>query len=141
GLVEFKSDEAVAVGLARRVLHGELPTVGLESSVGALNPPLFVYLTAIPLSVRDDPLAATAFMGVLAVVAVALTYVVLRPRFGALAALTAAALFATAPWAVLYGRKIWAQDALPVFTVSLLWSLFVVLERPRTRLVALVPVL
>src|SRR6266566_5082612 len=74
----------LAVWLARRLLHGELPTVGLESSVGALNPPLFVYVTAIPLSVRDDPLAATAFMGVLAVVAVALTYVVLRPRFGLL---------------------------------------------------------
>ena len=140
-LMEFKLDEAVAVDLARRVLDGELPTVGLTSSVGARNPPLFVYLTAIPLAVRDDPLAATAFVGVLAVVAVALTYVVLRPRFGKLAALVAAALFATAPWAVLYGRKIWAQDLLPVFATLLLWSLFVVLERPRTRAVALVPVL
>jgi 4-amino-4-deoxy-L-arabinose transferase-like glycosyltransferase len=111
------------------------------SSIGALNPPFFVYLTAIPLAVRDDPLAATAFIGVLAVVAVALTYAVLRPRFGALAALTAAGLFATAPWAVLYGRKIWAQDALPVFTVTLLWSLFLVLERPRSRAVVAVPIL
>ena len=35
GLAEFKADEATAVDLARRVLGGELPTVGLESSVGA----------------------------------------------------------------------------------------------------------
>ena len=140
-LVEFKADEATAVDLARRVLDGHLPSVGLTSSVGALNPPLFVYLTAVPLAIRDDPLAATAFVGLLAVVAVGLTYVVLRPRFGALAALAAAALFATAPWAVLYGRKIWAQDMLPVFTVSLLWALFLVLERRRTRAVLLVPVL
>jgi Dolichyl-phosphate-mannose-protein mannosyltransferase len=140
-LVEFKFDESSAVDLARRLLDGTLPTVGLTSSVGALNPPLFIYLTAIPLAVRDDPLAATAFVGVLAVVAVGLTYVVLRARFGALAALTAAVLFATSPWAVLYGRKIWAQDLLPVFTVSLFWSLLVVLERPRTRVVLLVPVL
>ena len=69
--------------LARRVLDGDFPTVGLRSSVGARNPPLFVYLTAIPLAVRDDPLAATAFVGVLAVAAVILTYFVLRPRFGA----------------------------------------------------------
>ena len=41
-LVEFKLDEAVAVDLARRLLDGELPTVGLTSSVGARNPPLFV---------------------------------------------------------------------------------------------------
>src|SRR5262249_50091222 len=73
--------------------------------------------------------------------AVALTYFVLRPRFGALAGLTAAALLATAPWAVLYGRKLWAQDFLPVVTIALLWSLFVVLERRPTRWVLLVPLL
>jgi 4-amino-4-deoxy-L-arabinose transferase-like glycosyltransferase len=140
-LVEFKLDEANAVDLARQVLDGDFLTVGLVSSVGALNPPFFIYLTAIPLAFRDDPLAATGFIGALAVVAVGLTYWVLRPRFGALVALVAAALFATGPWAVLYGRKIWAQDALPVFTISLLWSLFCVLERRRSRAVAAVPVL
>jgi 4-amino-4-deoxy-L-arabinose transferase-like glycosyltransferase len=141
GLVEFKSDEATGVDLARRLLDGTFPTVGLRSSVGALNPPLFVYLTAIPFAVSDDPLAATAFVGVVAAAAVGLTYLVLRPRFGALAALGTAVLLATGPWAVLYGRKIWAQDLLPIFTVSLLWTLFVVLERRRTRAVLLVPVL
>jgi hypothetical protein len=140
-LAEFKLDEAVAVDLARDVLHGRWPVVGLRSSVGALNPPLFVYLMALPLAVRNDPLAATAFVGVLATVAVALTYVALRPRFGAFTALGAAALFATSPWAVLFGRKIWAQDVLPVVTVTLLWTLLVTLERTRTRIVLLVPVL
>ena len=140
-LVEFKLDEATAVDRAHRLLDGHWPTVGLQSSVGALNPPFFVYLLAIPLGLRDDPLAATAFVGVLAVVAVGLTYVVLRPRFGMLAALAAAAFFAAAPWAVLYGRKIWAQDVLPIVDVLLLWCLFVVLERRRSRAVVVVPVL
>jgi len=139
-LAEFKLDEATAVDRARGVLDGSWPTVGLTSSVGALNPPFFVYLTAIPLAVHDDPLAATVFVGVLAVIAIALTSVVLRPRFGPFAALTAAALFATAPCAVLYGRKIWAQDVLPVVCVSLIWCLFRVLEQRRTRAVQLVPV-
>ena len=140
-LVEFKLDEATAVDRARRLLDGVWPTVGLTSSTGALNPPLFVYLIAIPLAVHDSPLAATAFVGVLAVVAVALTYIVLRPRFGLLAALSASAYLATAPWAVLYGRKIWAQDALPIIDVLLLWCLLIVLERHRARAVLLVPVL
>jgi Dolichyl-phosphate-mannose-protein mannosyltransferase len=139
-LIEFKADEAIAVDLARQVLHGELPTAGLTSSTGARNPPLLLYLAAIPLAVRDDPLAATAFVGLLAVVAVTLTYFVLRPRFGALVALGTAALFATAPWAVLYGRKLWGQSVLPVVSVGLLWSLFAVLERGRTRAVAFVPI-
>lgn len=140
-LVEFKADEAIAVDLARRLLDGDLLTVGLRSSIGAHNPPLFVYLTAIPLAVRDDPLAATAFVGVLGAAAVTLTFFVLRPRFGALVALGAAALFATAPWAVLYGRKLWGQSMLPVVAVSLLWTLFAVLERPRSRAIVFMPIL
>jgi Dolichyl-phosphate-mannose-protein mannosyltransferase len=140
-LIEFKLDEATAVNLARRLLDGDFLTVGLRSSVGAHNPPLFVYLTAMPLALWDDPRAASAFVGVLAVAAVILTYFVLRPRFGALVALGAAALFATAPWAVLYGRKLWGQSVLPVVTTAFLWSMFAVLERPRSRAVALIPVL
>jgi 4-amino-4-deoxy-L-arabinose transferase-like glycosyltransferase len=140
-LVEFKLDEAIAVALARRVLDGDFVTAGLTSSIGAENPPLFVYLTAIPLAARDDPLLATAFVGALATVTAVLTYFVLRPRLGALVALGASALFATSPWSVLYGRKLWGQSLLPLVTVLLLWSLLVVLERPKSRAVAFVPVL
>ena len=140
-LVEFKLDEATAVNLARRLLDGDFPTVGLKSSVGAYNPPFFVYLTAVPLALSDEPLAATAFVGVLAVAAVILTYFVLRPRFGALAALGTAALFATAPWAVLYGRKLWGQSVLPVVAIAFLWSMFTVLERSRSRAVVFIPIL
>jgi hypothetical protein len=139
--MEFKDDEALAVRSGRDILHGDIRMTGLTSSVGAANPPLFVYLTALPLAFWNDPRSPTAFIGLLAVAAVAATYFVLRPRFSGLAALTAAALLATAPWAVLYGRKTWAQDALPVVTVVLLWSLFVQLERQRSRSVLLVPLL
>jgi len=140
-LVEFKLDEATAMDLARRLLDGHFQTAGLTSSIGARDPPFFVYLIAIPLGLRDHPLVATGFIGALAVAAVALTYRIVRSRFGVPVALAAAALFATAPWAVLYGRKIWPQDALPIFTVSLLWAFFAVLERERTRVAVLIPVL
>jgi 4-amino-4-deoxy-L-arabinose transferase-like glycosyltransferase len=126
--------------MARGVLRGDFPSTGLTSSTGAQNPPLLIYLTAIPLALRDDPLAATAFVGLLAVAAVALTYFVLRPRFGPLVALSAAAVFAAAPWAVLFGRKVWGQNVLPIVAVGLLWSLFAVLERRHSRAVAFVPI-
>jgi Dolichyl-phosphate-mannose-protein mannosyltransferase len=140
-LIEFKLDEATAVSLARRVLDGDFLTVGLSSSVRAHNPPLFIYLTAVPLALWDDPRAATAFVGMLAVAAVILTYFVLRPRFGPLVALGAAALFATAPWAVLYSRKLWGQSVLPLAAAALLWSMFAVLERARSRAVVFIPIL
>lgn len=140
GLAEFKSDEALAVRIGRDIIHGEVRTVGLTSSAGASNPPLFVYLTALPLAVWNNPLFATAFVGVLMVIAVALTYFLLRNRFGCLVALVAAGLLATAPWAVLYGRHLWQPDVLPIVTASLLWTLFATIERERSRAVLLVPV-
>lgn len=141
GLAEYDDDQAIALRIGHDILHGDLRTVGLASSSGASNPPLYVYIVAAVVAIHDGLLFATATVAVLAVVAIALTYVVVRPRFGATAALTTIALFATAPWAVLYGRRLWQQDYLPVVTVALLWSLFVVLERERTRVVLLVPVL
>src|SRR5205823_6093733 len=99
------------------------------------------YIVAVMVWIHDGALFGTASVAVLSVVAIALTYDVVRRRFGDAVALIAAALFATAPWAVFYGRLLFQQDLLPIVTVSLLWSLFVVLERNRTRVALLVPVL
>lgn len=141
GLAEYDDDQAIALRIAHDILHGNIRTVGLASSAGASNPPLYVYMVAGVVLLHDGLLFATASVAVLSVVAIALVYIVVRPRFGGVVALTTAALFATAPWAVLYGRHLWQQDYLPLVTVALLWSLFVVLERNRTRVALLVPVL
>jgi 4-amino-4-deoxy-L-arabinose transferase-like glycosyltransferase len=141
GLAEYHDDQAIALRIAHDILHGDIRTVGLTSSSGAANPPLYVYIVAVVVGIHDGVLFATASVAVLSVVAIALAYVVVQRRFGGATALTTTALFATAPWAVLYGRHLWQQDYLPLVTVSLLWSLFVVLERDRTRVALLVPVL
>lgn len=141
-LIEFKADEATAIELTVPLVEGQaLPQAGLVSSVGMRNPPMMMYLLAAPLLIDADPLLATAFVGILSTLAIIATYVVMRSRFGAFVALSSSALFATAPWAVLFGRKIWAQDFLPLFSVALLHCLFAILERPKTRLVLFVPVL
>src|SRR5689334_20074563 len=68
-LMEFKADEANACRLALHVLgYSEpgvgrfFPTAGLVSSVGVPNPPLFVYLMALPLAVARSPIAAVALI-------------------------------------------------------------------------------
>jgi hypothetical protein len=141
GLAQFNDDQAVALRIAHDILHGDVRTVGLTSSSGAANPPLYVYIVAVVVWIHHGLIFATQSVAVLSVVAIALTYVVVRPRFGGAVAVVTTALFATAPWAVLYGRHLWQQDYLPLVTVALLWSLFVVLERDRTRVALLVPVL
>ena len=140
GLAEYHDDQAIALRIAHDILHGDVRTVGLTSSSGASNPPLYVYIVAVVVAIHGGVLFATASVAVLSLVAIALAYVVVRRRFGRAVALTTAALFATGPWAVVFGRHLWQQDYLPLVTVSLLWSLFVVLERDRTRVALLVPV-
>lgn len=141
GLAQFNDDQAIALRIAHDILGGDFRTVGLTSSSGAANPPLYVYIVAFVVWIHNGLIFATQSTALLSVIAVALTYVIVLPRFGGTVALVTAALFATAPWAVLYGRHLWQQDYLPIVTVALLWSLFVVLERDRTWVALLVPLL
>src|SRR6266542_2136543 len=142
-LMEFKSDEAEACRLALHVLGRHepgvgtfFPTTGLVASVGLPNPPLFVYLLALPLAIARTPLAAAGFVAATNVAAVWLCYVAGRRWFSRFVGLAAAALFALSPWAIVYSRKIWAQDLLPICTVLFLLALhgLLVEKRPRSVL-------
>ena len=142
GLMEFKGDEAVAIHLALPLAEGKaLPQVGLVSSVGVHNPPLFIYLTALPALIDVDPLFVTgALVGLTSLLSVFATFFLLRRRFGETTAFIATAFYGCATWPVLYGRKLWAQDCLPLFSIVTLWLLFVTWERPKTRWIAAGPV-
>jgi Dolichyl-phosphate-mannose-protein mannosyltransferase len=142
-VMEFKADEAEAVRLALHALGRAepgagtfFPTTGLTSSVGLANPPLFVYLLAPVLWLVRSPLAAAAFVAATNVVAVWLCYLAGRRYFSTFVGLAAAALFALSPWAIVYSRKIWAQDLLPITTGLFLLALhdFTVARRPRALL-------
>src|SRR4051812_1375056 len=81
-LMEFKGDEAEAMRLALHALRFSEPDVGrfsppggLRSSVGVPNPPLFIYLIALPLAVVRSPFAAVSLVAASNVVAIWLTYV------------------------------------------------------------------
>jgi len=141
GIVTYHDDQAVALRIAHDILRGDVRTVGLTSSSGAANPPLYVYMVAVLVAIHDGVIFATISVAILSVVAIALTYVMVRPRFGRTVAFVTIALFATAPWAVVFGRLLFQQDYLPIVSVALLWTLFVVLERDRTWVALLVPFL
>jgi hypothetical protein len=119
GVVEFKRDEANLSYLALDLVRGQsLPLLGISSSVGIPNSPMSVYLFAVPYVFSSDPTLATQFVGLLNVLAVLLTYLLARRYYGAGVALLAALLYAVSPWAVIYSRKIWAQDLLPPFVLA-----------------------
>jgi 4-amino-4-deoxy-L-arabinose transferase-like glycosyltransferase len=134
GMTEFKADEARLLSLALDMAQGQGPALrGISSSVGLPNFPASVWLYALPVALWPHPYAATLFTGLLATLAVAACYWFVRRYWGITAALMATLLYAASPWAVIFARKIWAQDLLPLFVMG--WvigaALAFVEERPR----------
>ncbi|MBI2910919.1 MAG: glycosyltransferase family 39 protein [Chloroflexi bacterium] len=133
-LVEFKSDEATMLNMALDWLdNGRWPLAGIASSTGLVNPPAMVYLDALPLLLKRDAAVATGFVGLLNVLAVALTYAFVRRYFGRAAALIAALLFATGLWPLLLTRKAWNVALLPLLSLLFMAAAYrVVVERRRS---------
>jgi hypothetical protein len=131
GLTEFKYDEAQmyrsAVLLVR---EGKIP-VDVESSLGGLPyPPLMTYILAIPLIFIRQPAADVIFLGVLGAGAVGLTYTLAARYYNARVGLVSAALFAAAPWAIFYSRKVWAQN-IPLLTLLMMLGLYAFVIKRR----------
>ncbi|MEE8391028.1 MAG: hypothetical protein V3S14_09570, partial [Anaerolineae bacterium] len=130
-LAAFKRDEATVVRRALSIAYeGDLPATGVRASMGAANLPLTLYLTAIPLRVWQDPVAAVLFIGLLNSLAVLACYSLGRAYFGRAVGLVASFLFAVNPWAVLYGRKIWCRT-LPLVTLAFFAAIFATFVRKR----------
>jgi hypothetical protein len=124
--VEYKLDEAWVFDQVRAFWqsHTLLP-VGISSSEGLPHPGLnlwvFLFISAFLPTV--GPLELTRAVQVVNVLAIGLLALfaqrgVERPEREAW--LWAVALVAVNPLAVLYSRKLWAQDLLPLFTLAML---------------------
>lgn len=133
----FINDEAQWSYEALRLVRGEyFPLTGIPSLVWVATGPFFIYLIALPMLISTDPSFVTGFIGLLNVVGVGLTFVFGRRYFGLTAGATAAFLYAVNPWAVHFSRHIWNPNVMPLFSLILVWSLFLaVVERRRGFLV------
>ena len=137
-LMEFKGDEAEACRLALHALgYSEpgvgrfFPTQGLTSSIGVPNPPLFVYLMAVPLAIVRSPIAAVSVVAAANVASIWVCYVVGKRCFSPFVGLASATLFALSPWGIVFSRKIWAQDLLPLCTTLFILELHALLVRRK----------
>jgi hypothetical protein len=123
-LAEFKNDEAGWLRLAEDMVRlGRVPLVGEESSVGIRNPPDFVYLLAPIVAFTRDPRVATSAIGLINAAGVAGTLVLGWRCFSPLVGLIAGLAYATNPWAVFFGRKVWNEDIVAPITVLLFAAL------------------
>ena len=137
-LMEFKGDEAEACRLALHALgYSEpgvgrfFPTQGLTSSIGVPNPPLFVYLMAVPLAIVRSPLAAVSAVAAANVASIWVCYVAGKRCFSPFVGLASAALLALSPWGIVFSRKIWAQDLLPLCSTLFILEVHALLVRRK----------
>jgi 4-amino-4-deoxy-L-arabinose transferase-like glycosyltransferase len=122
--IEHNVDHAHSVWQALRTLHyGDLPIIGLQSSVLVPHPALMGYLF-IPLIGLTRSIIAV-YMAIIALntLAVFITYRALKPMISTNGALIAAALMAVTPWTIEYSRLSWHPGLMP-FCVSLFFWAF-----------------
>jgi hypothetical protein len=126
GVTSFQYDEAILSERAMdMVQYRTIPTLGIPSSVGIPNPPTSVYVLAIPFALSDSPLFAAAFIAALNVAGVGLLWLLAHRYFNRTGAFIAGTAYALNPWAILYSRKIWAQDYhTPLVLLAVLLGLY-----------------
>jgi hypothetical protein len=134
---EFKLDETEPPTLADQIWQDhQWPLTRGVTSFGLPGTPGLGYLLAIPRALSADPVAPVAFIALLGVEAVAVTYFGVRRFASERLALVCAALLAANPWTVLLARKTWSQ-VLPLLTVLILWAAFEVVWRRKPGWAAL----
>ncbi len=110
-IVEYFHDDAMLATLALEMADGEhFPLTGILSSTGIPNPPTSVYVMAIPFSLSSDPNVAIHFVMFLNIIGVGLLWLIAHRYFGRYVGIITSLAYAINPWAVLFSRKIWAQD-------------------------------
>jgi hypothetical protein len=125
--MEWKLDEKWMFDKAQRVARGsdDWPWVGMPSGVGLENPGLSLWPFALLARLTHDPVTmaqAVATLNVLALWGFMLWVLRTWPREDRELGLWGIALFAISPLPILFARKIWAQDLLPVLLLPWLWA-------------------
>ena len=125
-VVEYFHDDAMLATLALELADGlSFPLIGILSSTGIPNPPASVYLLAIPFAHSSDPAFAIHTIMLWNLLGVALLWRLALRYGGRRIALVAGLVYAVNPWAVLFSRKIWAQELhTPIILFGLLLLLY-----------------
>ena len=124
--MEWKADERTLRELALRYNStGEYPSTGLASAAGIPNPPLSVVVFGLIARVTDTPRGMTQGVALLNVVALILFFLLFLAVFAGkerVIALWGFSIFCLSPLAILFARKLWAQDLLPFFIAIMMWA-------------------
>lgn len=126
--MEWKGDEQSNFARAIAAAHdGVFPWLGTISRAGILNPGFSIWPFALFARLTADPVAMVQWVqwsNVIALWAFFWLFTRAVPAEGRGVWLWGLALFAVSPFAVMFSRKLWMPDILPIFGVAALWGHF-----------------
>ena len=99
---------------------------------------LYFYLLAIPYGLSPNPVVGIAFLNLLNLCSIYLTYRFGTEMFGPPVGVIASGLYAVFPMAVLSGKALWNPGFVPFFVTLFLWALWRFLVERRPWMLALV---
>ncbi|MEK6923196.1 MAG: glycosyltransferase family 39 protein [Nanoarchaeota archaeon] len=126
----FQSHVIGDLELSEKILDGTyFPLSGLISGrhsegVQQTFGPLFSYMLAIPLFIKDSYIFAVGFVAVLNILAVIIAYKFTAEFFDKRTALITAAFYATNPWAIFFSDIMTNAFVVPFFSILFIYSLF-----------------
>lgn len=125
--MEWKADEIWMYTTARQIADGTAPWpwLGMTSSTGLQNPGLSVWCFAVLAWVSDTPVAMVRLVQILNIVALGALFGWLQRVLPSdhperMSWLGGVMLMGVSPLAILFSRKLWTIDLLPVFGFPLL---------------------
>lgn len=122
--MEYKTDERQMVHMAINLARDHIPyVVGNLTSHGNRNPPGLLYLLSLPAFISSHPIHITFLIAFINIMAVLITYRLVRHLLGWRAAIVATLLFACSPWAVRCAMKVWPCNCVVFFSISLCYLL------------------
>jgi hypothetical protein len=133
-LMLFDFDEGIASIYARQFVQRlDWPDVGVKTSLGFYNPPLFIYLVSPSFLMSLSPVIACAFLQAIVCTSAAfLTFELRRARWSA-GALVFVILFIASPGPLLLGRRLWGHSLIPACGMLVFAMLLRLVRRPRDR--------
>jgi 4-amino-4-deoxy-L-arabinose transferase-like glycosyltransferase len=128
--MEFKEDEFTHIVGAYRAAVAPWSAPLLVGEGTSVSPGVFFYqFLAVPVSFTRDPVWVARFVAVANIASIPALFLLVRRIFTPRIALWATALFATAPWMIIFSRKIWNPDLVVPFLIVTLWCLFSAMQR------------
>ncbi len=134
--ITFLGDEGRDVLVVWNILHGHLTLLGPTSSVGGffLGPIYYYFMTPFLWAFRYNPVGPAVMIAIFGVITIWLVYKIGSEFFNPLAGLIAAFFYTISPLVLTYSRSSWNPNAMPIFTLLTLYTLYKAVSKKSVKL-------